>query len=92
MDSFKRLFLSSAVLDTLSVFEVRFQEGFGVAFNDNESNWIATWFDPTTQFSFGFRNAVPSKQAIAFFEQIVVDDDTCTIKGYARSTDYSLRN
>ncbi|WP_413997490.1 RagB/SusD family nutrient uptake outer membrane protein [Maribacter sp. 2307ULW6-5] len=60
-----------------SIFEVQFQAGFGAAFNQpnlggpNESNWISNWFSPARR---AFRNAVPGRQTIEFFEQFPEED------------------
>ncbi len=72
-----------------SVFEIQYQSGFGRAFGvpENEANWIANWFNPTAQFPFGFRNAVPSKQAIEFFEQYPEEDAERRFYTYARPGD-----
>ena len=73
-----------------SIFEVQFQAGFGAAFNQpnqggpNESNWMSNWFSPARN---GFRNAVPGRQTIEFFEQFPEEDAIRRTGTFARPGD-----
>lgn len=88
-ENFGEAFTLSGENNEESVFEIQFQGGFNTAFGFpfNESNWIANWFNPTAQFPFGFRNAVPSKQAIEFFEQYPEEDSIRRFYTYAKPGD-----
>ncbi|MBS9462583.1 RagB/SusD family nutrient uptake outer membrane protein [Flagellimonas sp. 389] len=88
-ENFGETFTLAGENNAESVFEIQFQSGFGTAFAVpvNEANWIANWFNPTAQFPFGFRNSVPSKQAIEFFEQYPEEDAERRFYTYAKPGD-----
>ncbi|AWX43237.1 hypothetical protein HME9304_00224 [Flagellimonas maritima] len=73
-----------------SIFEVQFQSGFGAAFDQpnrggpNEASWMNNWFSPAR---IGFRNAVPGRQTIEFFEQFPEEDAIRRTGTYAQPGD-----
>ncbi|MGB5818449.1 MAG: RagB/SusD family nutrient uptake outer membrane protein [Saonia sp.] len=88
-ENFGETFVLAGENNAESIFEIQFQSGFGTSFAVpvNEANWIANWFNPTAQFPFGFRNSVPSRQAIEFFEQYPEEDAERRLYTYAKPGD-----
>lgn len=88
-DNFGETFMLAGENNAESIFEIQFQSGFGTAFGVpvNEANWMANWFNPTAAFPFGFRNSVPSRQAIDFFDQYPEEDAVRRFYTYAKPGD-----
>ncbi|MGB3849255.1 MAG: RagB/SusD family nutrient uptake outer membrane protein [Tunicatimonas sp.] len=87
---FANIFPKSNENNSESIFEVQFQAGFGAAFDQpnqggpNEANWMSNWFSPARN---GFRNVVPGRQTIEFFEQFPEEDAVRRTGTYAQPGD-----
>jgi len=89
-DDFINIFPKSNENNGESIFEVQFQSGFGAAFDQpnrggpNEASWMNNWFSPNRV---GFRNAVPGRQTIEFFDQFPEEDAIRRTGTFARPGD-----
>ncbi|WKN43754.1 RagB/SusD family nutrient uptake outer membrane protein [Tunicatimonas pelagia] len=87
---FANIFPKSNENNDESIFEVQFQSGFGAAFDQpnrggaNEANWMSNWFSPARV---AFRNSVPGRQTIEFFEQFPEEDAVRRTGTYAQPGD-----